>query len=275
MREIIACVRHELGVSRSEAELIIATLLDRPRFGIYYNPSLSTAEKMVLRLRLKQLKHGVPLEYLTGKVTFRDRTLKIIPGVFIPRLETEYFVELIHGLVVRSPRRILEIGTGCGAIAIALGDLFPEAEIVATDVSPSALTNAAENIDRLGLRERIQLIQTSLFDGLTGRYDLIVSNPPYIPEERLSSLPSSVREFEPIRALNGGPGGLCVIKAILREGPSRLTEGGLIGLEIDEDSPVLLQEFLRDFNRQSSFHSDLFGRTRYLFVGEIKEGKHE
>lgn len=273
MREIIASVRHELGVSRSEAELIIATLLDRPRFEIYYNSSLSAAEATMLRLRLKQLKRGVPLEYLTGKVAFRDRTLKIMPGVFIPRLETEYFIELIRDLVVRSPRRILEIGTGCGAIAIALGDLFPEAEIVATDVSPIALVNAAENIDRFGLRERIHLVQASLFDGLNGRFDLIVSNPPYIPEERLSALPISVREFEPIRALNGGPGGLRVIKAILRGSSSRLAQGGLVGLEIDEDSPALLREFLRTFGHQISFRSDLFGRTRYLFIGEIKEGK--
>jgi len=273
MKGIIETARRELGVSGAEAELIVATLLDRPRFEVYYNASLSPADRAGLRLRLKQLKRGVPLEYVTKRVRFLDRSLSIQPGIFIPRLETEYFIELIRRLIPEPPRNILEIGTGCGAIAIALTDVFPQARIVATDISGQALATARENIERFDRSDRIDLVRASLFNGLSGRYDLIVSNPPYIPVERLPDLPRSVREFEPIRALCGGPGGIRFIRAILDESPRLLEPGGLVGLEIDEESTASLTDCVKRLAQPFSFHPDLFGCTRYFFLGETRHEK--
>ncbi len=119
MKEIIKEVSKKLQITKDEAELIIATLLDRPRFSIYLNNEIDQDTAAMLKIKLRQLKHGVPIEYITKKVQFMDYLLNIQPGVFIPRLETEYFVELIGRLVV-APKKILEIGTGCGAIAISL-----------------------------------------------------------------------------------------------------------------------------------------------------------
>lgn len=276
MKGMIETARRELGVSGPEAELIVATLLDRPRFEVYCGAELSGADRARLRLRLKQLKRGLPIEYATKRVRFLDRTLAIQPGVFIPRLETEYFIELLRTLPRRPPRRILEIGTGCAAIAIALADVYPGARITATDVSDIALATARENIEACGLAGRIDLVRASFFNGLAGRHDLIVSNPPYIPAERLAELPRSVREFEPVRALAGGPGGLRFIRRIIDSSPGLLEPGGLVGLEIDEESPAALAGLLEGLGRPFSFRRDLFGRDRYLFLGETRnEERHD
>jgi release factor-specific protein-(glutamine-N5) methyltransferase len=270
MKEIIARFRDELHVSRPEAELIVAALLERPRFELFLNQEMEPAEHARLMFRLSQLKRGVPLEYVTRKVQFMDRTLEIHAGVFIPRIETEYFIERIWKSVPEAPARILEIGTGCGVIAISLADIFPQARICATDVSDRALDTARVNIDNFGLGARIELVKTDLFRGLTRRFDLIVSNPPYIPRDRIPMLPKSVREYEPIRALNGGEGGIQFIKRLLRGAPDRLAAGGVIGLEIDEDSVPALTGHLAKTSGPYRFDKDLFDRYRYLFLGGFR-----
>jgi release factor glutamine methyltransferase len=270
MKEVIAKFRDELNVSRPEAELIVAALLERPRFELFLNREIDPAERKRLFSRLRQLKRGVPLEYITRKAQFLDRTLEIDPGVFIPRLETEYFIERIRRSIPEEPSRILDIGTGCGAIAISLADAFPRAAIVATDVSDRALANARINIENFDLRERIKLVKTDLFRGLNGRFDLIVSNPPYIPRDRIPMLPKSVREFEPIRALDGGAGGIQFIMRLTQGVGSRLATGGVIGLEIDEDSVAALTGHLQNMSYPYRFDKDLYDRYRYLFLGGFR-----
>jgi len=270
MKEIIARFRDELRVTRPEAELIVAALLDRPRLEVFLSREIDPAERRRLMLRLRQLKRGLPLEYVTRKVPFLDRTLEIRPGVFIPRVETEYFIERIRKSVPEAPARILEIGTGCGVIAVSLADVFPLARIRATDVSDRALDNARANIENFGLGPRIELLKADLYRGLTGRFDLIVSNPPYIPRDRIPMLPKSVREFEPLRALNGGEGGIQFIKRLIRGCGPRLAPGGVIGLEIDEDSVPALTACLAKTSRPYRFDKDLFERYRYLFLGGFR-----
>lgn len=270
MKELIARFRDELNVSRPEAELIVAALLDRPRFELFLNREIDPAERKRLLIRLRHLKKGVPLEYVTRRVQFLDRTLEIHPGVFIPRLETEYFIERIRKAVPEEPAWILDIGTGCGAIAVSLAGAFPRSTIVATDVSDRALANARNNIENFGLRERIKLVKTDLYRGVNGRFDLIVSNPPYIPRDRIPMLPKSVREFEPIRALNGGAGGIQFIKRLARGAKSCLASAGVIGLEIDEDSVSSLTEWLSNIPYPHRFEKDLFERYRYLFLGGFR-----
>lgn len=274
MKEIIKRLSRDFTLSIEETELLASTLLKKPRFELYlqqdYNPFLDRC----LRLKFTLLKNGIPVEYITKQVQFLEYNLIIYPGVFIPRLETEYFVELIKRLIQFKPLRICEIGTGCGAISIALAELFKEAEIVATDICGLALENARENILNLNLKDRISLIQADNLTPFKNKsFDLIVCNPPYIPRERINKLPKSVRDYEPRRAIDGGPGGTVFIKRLIDYGPNYLKNSVNIALEIDEEEMEELDVYLRNQSERYFFVKDLFGRTRYLFIGRFNEWK--
>jgi release factor glutamine methyltransferase len=274
MREVIKTVSEDLQITRGEAELVVATLLERPRFEIFLNEAIDPKTMSLLEMKLQQLKKGVPIEYITKKVQFLDYQFVIYPGVFIPRLETEYFIELIGTLNARTPTTILEIGTGCGAIAVSLAHMFPEAQIVATDISRTAIDNASENIRNYNLRERITLAQCDLFAGLTGQFDIIISNPPYIPTSRIPSLPESVKNFEPICAIDGGYQGVQFIERLVRDGAQYVKPHGMMAIEIDKDEVKILKRFLETYSICTfTFKKDLFGRFRYLFIGDFKNEK--
>jgi len=274
MREIVEQVVKELAVSRGEAELIVASLLEKPRFEIYLNDSIDQESRQFLRAKLVQLKNGMPLEYVTKRMHFMDYSLRILPGVFIPRFETEYFIELIEKLIDFVPEQILDIGTGTGAISIALAHLYPDVHIVATDISDKAIRCARENIEEYGLTDRIHLLQCSICNGVNTRFDLIISNPPYIPSSRLHSLPKSVRDFEPMLAIDGGQDGIQFIKLIIQQTAAYQNPGGIIALEIDEDTVITIKGFLQTNGcDQFSFRRDQFGKYRYLFIGELKNEK--
>ena len=274
MREIVEQVVKELAVSRGEAELIVASLLEKPRFEIYLNDSIDQESRQFLRAKLMQLKNGMPLEYVTKRMHFMDYSLRILPGVFIPRFETEYFIELIEKLMDFVPEQILDIGTGTGAISIALAHLYPDVHIVATDISDKAIRCARENIKEYGLTDRIHLLQCSICNGVNTRFDLIISNPPYIPSSRLHSLPKSVRDFEPMLAIDGGQDGIQFIKLIIQQTAAYQNPGGIIALEIDEDTVITIKGFLQTNGcDQFSFRRDQFGKYRYLFIGKLKDEK--
>jgi release factor glutamine methyltransferase len=274
MREIIKKVSEEFHITKNEAELVIATLLEQPRFGIYFKGEVDKKTLSLLKMKLRQLKEGVPIEYIAKKIQFMDYSLNIYPGVFIPRLETEYFVELIERLVKPVPKMILDIGTGCGAIAISLAEVFPEAHIIATDISAAAIDNASDNIQKFNLGDRITTLRCNLFEGLLTQFDLIVSNPPYIPTSRIKLLPKSVKDFEPILAIDGGYQGVHFIKRLLKQSLHYLHPNGVVAIEIDEDEVEILRLFLEAnvFN-DFVFKKDQFGRFRYLFIGDFKDEK--
>lgn len=267
MKNIIARTCKTLGVTRNRAELIVATLLEKPRHEIYMHAVGDDRDRWLLNARLTQLQKNIPLEYLTKKVQFRDYDLALEPGVFIPRIETEYLIDVIANEVSRPPRRILDIGTGSGALAIALAMHFPTASVIATDISPSAIRCARKNIHMHRLESRISLICCSVFEGLDGTFDLIVSNPPYIPSARITSLPGSVRDHEPRIALDGGIEGTRVIETILSQAKQHTGKDSTIALEIDDSEATPLQELLdTDHGVSYSLQKDLFGRIRYLIV---------
>lgn len=268
MRELINEVSEELTGDRSEAESMIAALLGRARFELCLLDGISDRDRANISLALTHLKRGVPIEYLTRKVQFRDDMLNIHPGVFIPRLETEYLVELIQKLLHHEPKRILEIGTGCGALSVALASIYPNSWIVATDISAIAIQNALQNVRGCGLVSRIELVQCDVYDGISGTFDLIVSNPPYVPRARLKELPKSVRDFEPIRALDGGERGVDVIERLIRGANVHLSSEGVMAIEIDDAAISLVESILTNQGICSfGFHKDLFDRWRYLFIG--------
>ena len=272
MRELVKAVSDELALDRTDAELVIAALMNCSRSELYVGKMLDRGDLKFLWLQIGELKQGKPIEYLTGHVRFRDYVLKILPGVFIPRLETEYFCELITQRIRERPERILEIGTGCGAISIALAHLYPDALIFATDISELALENARQNIMELELQSRINLLRCSMLHGIDSEFDLIVANPPYVPHARVSVLPRSVRDFEPLAAIDGGNDGVEFIHELIKTGKNRLSKRGTIALEIDEESVDNLTGFLCQHGiRSFVFEKDLFKRPRFLFIGANSE----
>jgi release factor glutamine methyltransferase len=272
MRELIKIVSRELSTDPCDAGQIIGGILRRMPYELYLDDEVSACARNTVMSCLAKLKKGMPLEYITGTVQFRDHALRIDPGVFIPRAETEYLVELIQKSMRRDPERVLEIGTGCGAISIALASLYPEVRIIATDVSSEAIDNARHNIKDCALEHRIRLIRCSRYCGISGEFDVIVSNPPYIPRPRIRYLPKSVREFEPALALDGGHRGTEFTQRLILEGRDHMRANGVMVFEIDEEAVDLLSGFLEDHEISSfRFVKDLFGRYRYLFIGVLDE----
>ncbi len=188
----------------------------------------STAE--LLRIRIEQ---RVPLPYLTHEAWFAGLKYFVDERVLIPRSP---FAELVQAgfepwLDRGSVRQIAEIGTGSGCIAVACALAFPDSRVVATDVSPEALEVARINVARHRVGERVRLVQTDLFEGLSGRFDLVISNPPYVPEAEVESLP---REYhhEPDLALVSGPDGLSSARRILQDAAQYLADDGVLAIEV-------------------------------------------
>jgi len=181
---------------------------------------------------------GSPLAYITGRKEFWSLSLRLLPGVLIPRPETELIVEkALEAADSRNPR-IVDIGTGCGNIALALAKELPEARIVATDVSAKAIHNAELNArdHRLG---NVRFVRGSLFSalrglGLEGKCDLVVSNPPYVSAAEWKTLPAEVRDHEPRRALVGGETGLEFIRRLVKGSPAFISPGGYLLFEVGE-----------------------------------------
>ena len=272
MRDLINTVSRELATNHRDAGQIIAAILRRRPHELYMMDDVGADDRMIVLRYLGFMKRGMPVEYLTGTTQFREHSLRIQNGVFIPRAETEYLVELVQKMVRRHPKRILEIGTGCGAISIALASVYTEARVVSTDISDRAIDNALLNVRDHGLEQRIALIKCDMYGGIGGEFDLIVSNPPYIPRPRIKYLTRSVRQYEPLLALDGGTSGVEFTQRLIVEGQDHLASDGMMFLEIDEESVEILAGFMDNENiGPFSFIKDLYGRDRYLVVGVFDE----
>jgi release factor glutamine methyltransferase len=225
---------------RLDAELLLSEATGWDRAHLAANPKAEIpaaagrrfAETVRRRLRRE------PVAYIFGRKGFRHIELAVDRRVLIPRPETELLVELALEL---SPRRVLDIGTGSGAIALAIADELPECEVTATDTSATALEVARANAERLGLAERVRFLEGTLPD--TGEFDLVVANLPYVSEEEWGGLQPEVTEWEPREALLGGPDGLDPIRALLADervrllsniGRQKANSPVAIGLEVGE-----------------------------------------
>lgn len=218
------------------------------------------AEAKALALLERRLS-GYPLQYLLGEVEFFGLPLRVQEGALIPRPETEDLVELALGLPLPPRPRILDVGTGTGAIALALKKHLPAAEIFATDIDERALALAEENARRLGLR--VHFLRRPLTGGLKG-LDLIVSNPPYLPEAYRQVAPKEL-SFESPLALYAGQEGLDVARPLAKEAWEALQLGGWLLLELAPENVGTLAEELRGKSWQGvEVLRDLAGRERYL-----------
>jgi release factor glutamine methyltransferase len=232
------------------AELLLAHALGVPRIKLYtdYEKPVSPAKLTEFRELVKRAAEDEPVAYLTGKAHFFNLEFEVTRDVLIPRPDTETLVEHVIQLVRRQPgleaARVLDLCTGSGCIAAAIAKNVKSSIVVATEVSPAAAVVAKRNVEKLGLAERVTVLEGDLFEPLETLvdrhpFDLIVSNPPYIPTGQIAGLDRSVRDYEPIGALDGGLDGLTLHRRILREGAGRLVAGGHVLLEIAFDQGEL------------------------------------
>ena len=230
---------HALGVSR-------ATLRAHPERAIDRDQQAAFQRLIERRLRFE------PIQYILGEQEFYGLPLRVTPAVLIPRPETELLVEAVAARLPprngepERPLRIADVGTGSGAIALALAHLLPRASVTALDLSPEALALARQNAAALGLGARIRFVASDLLDAVVTEpaFAAIVSNPPYIPEADAPTLHPQVRDFEPSQALFAGPTGLEVYERLIPKSASLLVAGGLLALEIGHGQKPRIAELL-------------------------------
>jgi release factor glutamine methyltransferase len=234
------------------AELLIMFTLDCDRAYLYAHPERELTHDETQRYNevLNRRAIGVPAQYITGHQEFWGLDLIVSPAVLIPRPETEHVVEVVleilsadksqnqdqrqrTGVSALHNLRIVDVGTGSGAIALALATEFPSAQIHATDISAEALEIARANAVRLDLTSRIKFHRTDLLAGLPAEsFDFVVSNPPYVGESEEESVQLEVRKFEPRNAVFAGPTGLEVIERLIPEAERVLKPEGFLVFEI-------------------------------------------
>lgn len=257
---------------RLNAELLIGHALQRKRMQLYleFERPLVEAELELIRPLVRRRAQHEPVQYILGETEFFGLKLKVDRRALIPRPETELLVENVRAAWGEgaAPVRILDLGTGSGAIALALAQAFPDAQVTATDRSTEALTLARENAERLGLSARVHVLQTDWFEGVpAGTYELIVANPPYLTAEETAHTALEVRGFEPVLALTAADAGLADLRRIIAGAPSFLASGGLLALETGIAQRGALLEAARDAGfGQVEIKRDLTDRDRFVFA---------
>ena len=248
-----------------DAEILLANVLEIPRSHLHARPEQIVEDRLVrlYALLVVARSKGRPIAYITGNRDFWSLTLKVTPATLIPRPETELLVEEVLRIVpVGAHWYIAELGTGCGAIALSLAVERPNCKIVATDISRPALDVAIENADRLQIKN-VEFLEGEWFVPVANRrFSVIVSNPPYIPNEDPHLREGDLR-FEPRLGLTGGPDGLAAIRKIVLRAPTHLDAGGALLLEHGYDQAESVRGLL-DAAGFTEIHtaSDLAGINR-------------
>ena len=224
--------------ARLDAECLLAFALDCDRLRLYvdFEKTVEPPERARFReLVRRRGQERVPVALLTGWREFWSLPIAVTGEVLVPRPETETLVAAALECVPDRDAElsVLDLGTGSGAVALALASERPKARITATDVSEAALAVASANAERLGLAERVRFVPGSLFEPVVGeRFDLVVSNPPYVAEVERDTLPPELAH-EPAGALFGGPDGLAVLRALVEQVSAHLEPDGFVALEMD------------------------------------------
>jgi len=246
--------------------------LDCDRAYIYAHPERELTNDEIRRFDevLARRATGMPAQYITGHQEFWGMDLIVSPAVLIPRPETEHVIEAVLPLaqsqsmdgLESSSSRIVDVGTGSGAIAIALTKELPTAEMHATDISPEALEVARANAARHNLDSRIEFRQSDLLEGFSPRsLDFVVSNPPYVGESEEESVQLEVRKFEPRNAVFSGPTGLEIIERLIPEAQTALKPGGWLVFEISGTIADRVRPLLSSWS-EVEIRNDLQGIAR-------------
>lgn len=274
-----------------------ATGLSRIELYTNFDKPLTMHERDVLRSAVVRRGVGEPLQYITGEVGFRYITVAVKPGVLIPRPETEVLVsEALNEM--KLPRvadhveqtdegqenivtanlpaiEVLDLCTGSGCIACSIAHEYPAVSVLATDISPEAIALAQENIEKLGLESRVHVEKSDLFESFEDdsheRFDLVISNPPYIPTRVLERLDREVIDYEPYCALDGGADGLDIFRRMVDPAYHCLKPNGVLAVELHEDCLEQAKHYLLE---QGFTHvriaQDLTGRDRVVIARKPK-----
>ena len=260
--------KHKIENPRLNAEHLLAHVLGRKRIELYldFERKLTETELGPLRELVKRRSEGEPLQHLLGTVEFCGLTFLCDKRALVPRPETEQLVELVESKIVNRELRIVDVGTGSGVIALSLAAKFPEAKILAVDVSDDALALAQENASRLNLTGRVQFLKSRLLENVEGAFDLIVANLPYISTQDRHTLSREVLR-DPEIALFAGARGDELVHELIADAPSRLRPGGMLALEIglgqrDAFLSALAEKNYRDICSKNDYN----GMTRFLFA---------
>ena len=224
---------------RLDAQLLLVEVTGLDKTGLYiqWERPATAPELTAYRALIKRRASGEPVAYILGRKEFYSRTFKVGPGVLVPRPETEILVDKVLAWLktheVPTPR-IVDVGVGSGAIAVTLAAELPTAVVLGVDISAEALEIAKQNADTLGVRDRVKLARGDLLSPVKSEHsvDIVVSNPPYLDDALMASLPRDVRDFEPRGALTGGPDGLDVVRRLITDSVRVLRPGGLLAMEI-------------------------------------------
>ena len=260
--------------ARLQSELLFAGTLGCRRLDLdlQFDRPMTAAETAALRERVLRRARREPPQYVVGETDFRELALKCDPRALIPRPETEelvgFVLEKLNALrPAGTPARVLDLGTGTGAIALSFAKERPGTRVVAADKSADALALARENAEKNGLAAAVEFLRSDWFENVAGTFDAVVSNPPYLTEAEWASAQPEVREHEPREALVAGDDGLADLEKILRGARAHLAPGGFVALE----TGIAHRERLRAAALDAGFSEteakdDLSGRPRFFFA---------
>jgi release factor glutamine methyltransferase len=248
---------------------MLAHLLQRDRAWLLAHPEdeLSATQLAAFCAMAARRAAREPLQYITGVQEFFGLSLQVTPATLIPRPETEHLIEAVLAWAATQPKKlkVLDVGTGSGAIAIALAKSLPEAEVVASDISTAALVVARANTERLGVR--VRFVESDLLAAFAEYplFDVIAANPPYVPDVDGALLQAEVRDFEPRVALFGGADGLDVYRRLIPQARAALRAGGLLAMELGFGQSEPLAALLADWN-SVRFVEDYAGIPRIVLA---------
>ncbi|GAB4113626.1 MAG: peptide chain release factor N(5)-glutamine methyltransferase [Candidatus Caldatribacteriota bacterium] len=265
---------------QSQAEMLLSYTLGLKRSEIYLNRAILLKEKEQKEIdgAIKKMLQNIPLQYITRHQEFMGIDFLIDWGVLIPRPETEILVEeSIKRLKLKkntSPLKVLDLGTGSGVIAISLVKFISSIQIFAVDISSQSIHLASLNADRSKCKEKIIFLQGNWFDPLRGKvcpksFDAIISNPPYVSQNDFTFLPTKIKNFEPLIALNGGDKGLESISKIISQAPYYLKSGGFLALEIGNKQALEVKKLIlqkEEFRKEVEIIKDYSGQERIVIA---------
>jgi release factor glutamine methyltransferase len=252
---------------RTDADLLLADALgvDRLRLLLDFDKPLSPEELAAYRKRIERRAKGEPLAYILGGKEFYGRDFFVSEKVLVPRPETEGLVDFgLEALPEDRPARVLDLCAGSGCIGISLALERPQVSVDLVELDPGAAEVASRNVEAHGVGDRVRVLVGDLFDAAEGVYDVILSNPPYVPSGEIPGLAPEVRR-EPRLALDGGPDGLDVVRRIARDAAARLRPGGMLALELALEQPAPVAELLgRSGFARAEIRRDFTHRDRYV-----------
>lgn len=271
--QLLAHAQERLTAAHSDepqanSQWLLAHVLGVTRTWVLANGNFDVSPKDQAQFEhlLARKENGEPLSHIVGVQPFCGLDIIVSPDVLTPRPETEDLVEQASAHFEHKGRyTFLDMCTGSGCIAVALAVKFPNARVLAVDVSEQALKVAQQNIRKHKVEDRVQLLQSNLWEEVMGTFDLIIANPPYIPTENLEGLTREVKH-EPRLALDGGVDGYEITRPLCQAADSFLTPGGLLALELDDGQARPLARGLAEIGWQATVKKDIFNVERFVFA---------